>query len=189
MILCVITILTGTKKMGSQETTIKFYESVVQGVKGYHNTVLKDVEVNKCTVAPPPKVLLDYNNIPKYEKALLTSYRESPDPQNPYFIIKNGSHAKYYTLTHDGIQKFSHELNGSYIRTVNIEDDIEVKNVPWALTEIPARSNEWTAETSGTVPPVPLVPGVHVLDKDSCVPVVHVLDQSTTGGQKGGRPG
>ena len=126
--------------MVSQETTIEFNESVVQGVKGYHNTVLKDVAVNKWKVVPPPKVLLDYNNIPKYEKALLTSYRESPDPQNPYFIMKNGSHAKYYTLMHDGIQKFSHELNGSYRRTVNIEDDIEVKNVPWALTEIPGRS-------------------------------------------------
>ena len=82
---CLSTILTGTKKMVSQETTIEFNESVVQGVKGYHNTVLKDVAVNKWKVVPPPKVLLDYNNIPKYEKALLTSYRESPDPQNPYF--------------------------------------------------------------------------------------------------------
>ena len=52
-----------------------------------------------------------------------------------------------------------------------------------------------TSGTSGTVPPVLFVPAVHILDKDSCVPVVplvllvHVLDQSTTAGRKGGRPG
>ena len=30
-----------------------FYESLKDGVKSYHNTVKKSVEVNDCTVAPP----------------------------------------------------------------------------------------------------------------------------------------
>ena len=38
---------------------------------------------------------------------------------------------------HDGVQKFSHELNGVFLRTVCIDDDgLQIVNIPWGLTEI-----------------------------------------------------
>ena len=32
---------------------IMFYESLKDGVKSYHNTVMKGVEVNDCATSPP----------------------------------------------------------------------------------------------------------------------------------------
>ena len=44
------------------------------------------------------------------------------------------SFAKYCNVSNDDIQKFSVELSGVMIRTLN--DDLKITNVPWALTEI-----------------------------------------------------
>ena len=43
-------------------------------------------------------------------------------------------YGKIYSVSNDGIQKFSRELNGSFVRTVG--NEIKAVNVPWALTEI-----------------------------------------------------
>ena len=53
---------------------------------------------------------------------------------NPYNILKNQHSGKNYSIMHDGIQKFSKELNGVFVRTLS--EHIEIVNVPWALKEI-----------------------------------------------------
>ena len=59
---------------------------------------------------------------------------------NPYIALKE-HFGKFFSIMHDGIQKFSIELNGVFIRTVlsNI-DTVTVTNIPWSLTKIPGGS-------------------------------------------------
>ena len=47
------TLLFKCKQDGFIKDVIMFYESLKDGVKSYHNTVKKSVEVNDCAVAPP----------------------------------------------------------------------------------------------------------------------------------------
>ena len=49
-----------------------------------------------------------------------------------------GGLAKHYSIFTDGIQKFSMELNGSMIRT--LDEDFSIVNLPWGLSEIPGGS-------------------------------------------------
>ena len=46
----------GANNMVSQRTPITFYESVIDGVKSYYNTVMNGIEINSCAVAPPKKL-------------------------------------------------------------------------------------------------------------------------------------
>ena len=55
---CLQTIFTGVIKQVSNNASIEFYQTVMEGVGSYHNTVLSGVEVNKCKLAPPTKVKL-----------------------------------------------------------------------------------------------------------------------------------
>ena len=43
---CIKTIHTGVKKLVSNNTSLEFYDSVIEGVQEYHRTVLSDVEIN-----------------------------------------------------------------------------------------------------------------------------------------------
>ena len=128
---------TGVKKLISNEASIEFYGTVIDCVREYHTVVLKDVEICKKKVPPPPRVLLDYNNIHVPQRALLASFKQSTDVGNPYCTLRSKS-GDWYSIMHDGIQKFRKELNGVHIRTLSA--DIEVVNVPWMLTEIPGGS-------------------------------------------------
>ena len=130
---CLKTVHTGVKKQVSNNASIDFYNSVIDGVKDYHNTVLSGVEVNNCKLAPPPKVQLNKNNIFKAQNAILDSYRHSKEEDNPYNQLNSHS-GKYYSVSHDGIQKFSKELNGVFIRSLSTSS--MPINVPWSLTEI-----------------------------------------------------
>ena len=134
---CLQTIQTGVNKQVSSSASIEFYNSVIEGVRGYHNTVLSGVEVNNSKLALPPKVKLDVNNIPKAQLALLDSYRQSNEENNPYQQLRSFN-GKYYSISHDGIQKFSKELNGVYVRTLSGKS-LPV-HMPWSLTEIPGGS-------------------------------------------------
>ena len=89
----------------------------------------------------PPKVILNKNDIREVQKAILTSCRESLDSGNPYTALKcyNG---KFYSLMHDGIQKFSQELNGSFVRSVSARNKIVL--IAGGLTEI--REGSFNAE-------------------------------------------
>ena len=45
----------------------------MEGIRSYHNTALSGVEVNYSKLAPPPKVLLNKENINTAQFALLES--------------------------------------------------------------------------------------------------------------------
>ena len=58
-VFCLKTVHTGVKKQVSNNSSIEFYESVIEGVKDYHNIVLAGVEINNCKLAPPPRVQIN----------------------------------------------------------------------------------------------------------------------------------
>ena len=131
-------VTTGCQKMVSQNSSIEFYEAVFDGVKDYHDVALKGIEINGRKIAPPRKVKLDKNNITTMQDAILKSYVESNSSPN---AALRGEYGHYYSIMHDGIQKFSHELNGVFLRTISLSDDgIKIVNVPFSLTEIPGGS-------------------------------------------------
>lgn len=103
------------------------------GVREYHKTVLKGVEVNGHSLLPPPRVRLNKNNINVAQKALLSSYRTSDKENNPYAALKSHN-GKFYSIMHDGIQKFAKELNGTYVRTISSTN--QIATMPWGLTDI-----------------------------------------------------
>ena len=128
---CITTVLTGANKMVSNVASICFYDSVMDGVRQYHETVLKDIVIDGKVVLPPPRVTLNSHNIPVIQKSILDGYKSMDTSSNPYHVLRGNP---IYSLSHDGIQKFSRELNGVYIRTV--DPNLSVVNVPWSLTEI-----------------------------------------------------
>ena len=46
-------IITGCKKLASQNASLQFYDTVIKGVKSYHETVLGNVQINGRNIAPP----------------------------------------------------------------------------------------------------------------------------------------
>ena len=52
---CFKTVHTGISKLVSNNASIEFYESVMDGVREYHVSVLSNVEINNFKVGPPPK--------------------------------------------------------------------------------------------------------------------------------------
>ena len=54
---------TGVNKLISNEASLEFYDCVIEGVRGYHSTVLSGIQVNEKKLAPPPKVEVNRNNI------------------------------------------------------------------------------------------------------------------------------
>ena len=120
----------------SNYASIEFYNSVMDGVREYHSTALSGVEIDGLKVAPPPKVKLTKDNINKAQSALLDSVKSSQLESNPFESLRRHN-GKYFSIMHDGIQKFAKELNGAMIRTLNSKSDIiNIINVPWSLTEI-----------------------------------------------------
>ena len=71
------------------------------------------------------------------QRAVCDVFTESTDPPNGALRKPYG---KYYSIMHDGIQKFSRELNGVFIRTVQLDDGVKIINIPWKLSEIPGSS-------------------------------------------------
>lgn len=128
----------GAKKLVSNEATLDIYDTCMNGVRGYHSEVVKKFNFpdGEC-LPPPPKVAVDRNNIPKVHQALVTSFRESEDADNPYHRFANMEN-DFYSIMHDGIQKFKMELNGVIIRYAT--SDLDVVNIPWKLKEIPGGS-------------------------------------------------
>ena len=54
--LCFKTVHAGVIKLVSNNASVEFfYESLMDGVKEYHASVLSNVEINNCIVAPSPK--------------------------------------------------------------------------------------------------------------------------------------
>ena len=55
-------------------TTTEFYETVMDGVREYHTTVLKDIKIDKRKISPPPKVRLNKDNISVPQNILLNTF-------------------------------------------------------------------------------------------------------------------
>ena len=64
------TVHTGVLKQISNNASIEFYNSVLQGVRDWHKAVLAGLEINKCKLVPP-KLLLNMNNIITVQNAIL----------------------------------------------------------------------------------------------------------------------
>ena len=62
-IFCLQTMHTGVNKQVPNNSSIEFYQTVMEGIRIYHNTVLSGVEVGHSKLALLPKVLLNKNNI------------------------------------------------------------------------------------------------------------------------------
>ena len=104
---CLKTVNIGVKKLVSNNASIEFYESVVGGVRDYHASVLSNVKINNCKVAPPTKVQLNKNIISEVQSPILKAFKESNDDKNPYVIL-NKHYGKYYSIMHDNILKGCH---------------------------------------------------------------------------------
>ena len=59
------------------------------GMRGYHETVLKGVEVNGRKLLPPPRVTLNKKNISLAQESLVASYKASDDVDNPFYALRN----------------------------------------------------------------------------------------------------
>ena len=91
-------------KQVSNNANVEFYNSAQQGVRDYHNTILAGVEINKCRFVPPPKVLLNVNNITTVQSAILETYKNGDHWNNSYRILKYYE-GKYFSIMLDDIQK------------------------------------------------------------------------------------
>ena len=105
------TVLSGANKNFLQAAMVHLYETAMGGVRGYHKTVLGDLELNGKKIPPPPKVALNEHNISQFQNGLLLAYKQLNRSDSHYNSLR-GSVAKYYSVSNDGIEKFSMELNG-----------------------------------------------------------------------------
>ena len=96
---------TVVNKIISNLTVIKSYGTVMDGVREYHTTVSKDIEINKRKV----------NSI--IQNVLQNTFRKDVQNKgNPYNIVQHDTE-KRNLIMHDRIQKFGKELTVVFIRT------------------------------------------------------------------------
>ena len=50
-------------------------ETVIKGVKGYHESVLDDVEINERKIDPPPRIELNKINISMKQNATIKAFK------------------------------------------------------------------------------------------------------------------
>ena len=62
--------------MTPNTTTMEFYDTIMDGVREYHTTALKDTEIDKRKIAPPSKVRQNKDNINAPKNALLNIFRK-----------------------------------------------------------------------------------------------------------------
>ena len=122
--------LSGTNKYLSQAAIVHLYNSAFEGVKGYHDVLLGKIEIDGKKIAPPPKVALNEHNISSLQNSLLGAFK---------IIDETELNESPYQKLNDGIQKFSMELNGTMVRTV--DENFNIVNIPWSLSKIPGGSS------------------------------------------------
>ena len=126
-------ILSGTNKNLSQAAIVHLYNTAMNGVQSYHQTVLGNIELNGKKISPPPRVAINEDNILSIQSGLLEAYKKMDCNISPYKAL-HCSLSKFYSIFNDGIQKFSKELNGVMLRT--LDENLIITNIPWALTSI-----------------------------------------------------
>ena len=73
---------------------------------------------------------MNSHNLTRAEKAILDVYRHD----DKKLILRKFEKTPYYSLMHDGISKFGHELNGVYMR--GIDDDCAPFSLPYCLNKM-----------------------------------------------------
>ena len=126
-------IQSGVNKTLSQAATLDVYETAMEGVRSYHSTIIGDIEFDGKKAPPPPGITLHDHNLPKIQHGMLEAYK-----QMDISAYKSVKHGGPYSIFNDGIQKFSNELNGVMVRT--LDEEWNIVNVPWALSKIPGGS-------------------------------------------------
>lgn len=137
---CLSSILFGVNHNVSQRTTVQIYNHTQSSISNYHETHLAGIVLDGKKFESARKICLNEHNIVNFEKAILNTFRESDGTAmnySPYSVLR-GPFSKYYSIFHDGIQKFGMELNGVMARALN--ENLNIVNVPWALTKIPGGS-------------------------------------------------
>ena len=138
---CLTIILVGANKNLCQEATMNIYDESLNAMRRYHKLKLGDIEIEGKKFTPPVKVKLHDKNISRIQQGIVAAYKnlDVPTPLNqaPFAALKNGPFGKFYSIMNDGIQKFSTEFNGVFLRT--IDTDFDITNLPWALTQIPGK--------------------------------------------------
>ena len=111
----------------SHKTTIEMYECGYEVQLAYYEDAIVYLSDTYPAAEIPPviKVQLNSHNITRVEKAILDAYRY--DDEKSIFI--KFEKTPYYSLMHDGISKFGHELNGVYMR--GIDDDCAPFSLPY----------------------------------------------------------
>ena len=118
---CLSVVHSGVNKYLSESTIIAMYNTAYRGICNHHLVQEESYKElfglpKEKTIMAPQQSCLDKNNIIKYEKAILKAYKKNPDSK--YSIIKK---APYWSIMHDGIQKFSIEYKGMLLQTINPE--------------------------------------------------------------------
>ena len=75
---CIKTLHSRVRKQYSNNASIEFYNSVLQGVRDYHKTVLAGQKLVKCKLVPPAKVLLNVNNV-TVQNAIFETYKNGDE--------------------------------------------------------------------------------------------------------------
>ena len=95
-----------------------------------YSKVFKNVEINGKSFPPSRKIKLNSHSINSVQSAILEAYKGVKSDANPFMAL-NGHYGRFYSIMHDGIQKFSMELNGVFIRALfSKTEDISVNNIP-----------------------------------------------------------
>ena len=124
---------TGVNKTLSQAATCELYNTAVDGVRSWHQTIIGDLDFDGKKAPPPPRTTINEHNLPTIQLGMLEAYKQLES--SPHIWIKR---ARPFSIFNDGIQKFSKELNGVMMRA--LDDEWNIVNIPWALSNIPGGS-------------------------------------------------
>ena len=107
------------------------YECGYEGQLAYYENVKVYLSDAYPAAENPPviKVQLNSHNI-RSEKAVLDASRYDDEKS----IFRKFEKTPYYSLMHDGISKFGHELSGVYMR--GIDDDCAPFFLPYCLNKM-----------------------------------------------------
>ena len=71
----------------ANETNLQYYNSVIDGIKDYHKTVLPDVKINNQILTVPPRVQVNKCNIDFPLDSILKSFQRWNKDDNPYYQL------------------------------------------------------------------------------------------------------
>ena len=123
---------------------LEIYQTSINGMRKYHNAKLADLSVDGKKFRPPIKIQINKTNLPNIQQGLVSAYKtmkHKTDTNEASFrhLSSTGCLGKFFSVFNDGIQKYTREFNGVFIRTVD-SSNFTIKNLPWALNEIPGGS-------------------------------------------------